>query len=189
MVASPSINRLVFDRRIGRNGGIRDRSTDFQFSNRANARGHESDRFGQIEVDATFRSGVERRAAADTCSQVDSALQSDRHRVARMGRTVTSLRPTQAEDASARLQQGVRSGRPVMIPGAWELRQRRPIVPASETRTPVLLSHVARSSADRERLEHAREGGGAPSQRRTPQRTILAKMWRSISRPTGAAVV
>ena len=106
-----------------------------------------------------------------------------------MGGTVSSLRPTQAEDASASLQQGVGSGLPVMIPGAWELREHRPIVRAIQTGAPVLLSHDAGSGANRERLEHAREGGGAPSQRRTPQRTILAKMWRYIIRPTDAAVV
>jgi hypothetical protein len=76
-----------------------------------------------------------------------------------------------------------------MIPGAWELRDHRPIVPAIETGAPVQLADDAGSGADRERLERAREGGGAPSQRRTPQRTILAKMWRYIIRPTDTAVV
>jgi hypothetical protein len=80
-----------------------------------------------------------------------------------MGGTVTPLQPTQAADASARLQQGVRSGLPVMIPGAWELRDYRPIVPIIET--------------------------GAPSQQRTLQRTILAKMWRYIIRLTDAPVL
>lgn len=106
-----------------------------------------------------------------------------------MGGTVTSLRPTQAEDASARLQQRVRSGLPVMIPGAWELRDYRPIVPVIETGAPVQLSHAAGSGADREQLERAREGGGAPSQRRTLQRTILAKMWCYIIRATDAPVL
>ena len=106
-----------------------------------------------------------------------------------MGGTVTSLRPTQAEDASARLQQGVRSGLPVMIPGAWELRDHHPIVRAIGTGAPVPLSHDAGSGADRERFERAREGGGAPSQRRTPQGTILAKVWRYLIRPTDAGVV
>jgi hypothetical protein len=106
-----------------------------------------------------------------------------------MGGTVTSLRPTQAEDASARLQQGVRSGLPVMIPGAWELRDYRRIVPAIETGAPVQVSHATGSGADRERLERAREGGGAPSQRRALQRTILAKMWRNIIRPHDAPVL
>ena len=102
---------------------------------------------------------------------------------------MTSPPLTQAEDASAKLQETVRSGLPVMIPGAWELRA-RPIVLATETRAaPVPLSHAAGSGADRERLERAREGGGAPSQRRTLPRTILAKMWRYLTRPTDAPVL
>lgn len=95
----------------------------------------------------------------------------------------------QAEDASARLQQGVRSGLPVLIPGAWELRDHHPSITAIGTAAPTLLSHDAGSGAYRERLEREREGGGAPSERRTPQRTILAKMWHSIIRPTNTAVV
>jgi hypothetical protein len=75
-----------------------------------------------------------------------------------------------------------------MIPGAWELRDRRPIVPAVQASAPGLLSHDAGPRADGERLERAREGGGAPSQRRTSHRTILAKMWRSIIRPTDTPV-
>jgi hypothetical protein len=105
-----------------------------------------------------------------------------------MGGTVTSLRPTQAADASARLQQGVRSGLPVMIPGAWEVRVRRPIVQAADAGG-LLMPRAAAPGNDRERLERAREGGGAPSQRRTPQRTILAKMGRYIIRPTDAPVL
>ena len=79
--------------------------------------------------------------------------------VRRMGRTVTSLRPTQAEDASARLQQQVRCGVPVMIPGAWELPDHRPIVRSIESGAPMLLSHDAGPGADRERLEHAERAG------------------------------
>ncbi len=105
-----------------------------------------------------------------------------------MGGTVTSLQPTQAADVSARLQQGVRSGLPVVIPGAWELRDRRPIVPAIETSAPGLSSHVA-GSGPIVNGSNARERGGAPSQRRTLQRTILAKMWRDIIRPTDAPVL
>ena len=75
-----------------------------------------------------------------------------------------------------------------MIPGTWELRGHCPIVPAIRTLAPVLLSHDAGSGTDLEHLERAREGGGAPSQRRTPQRTVFAKMWRYIIHRTAAAV-
>jgi hypothetical protein len=99
-----------------------------------------------------------------------------------------SSRLTQAEDASTRLQQGVRSGLAVMIPGAWESRNRRPIVAAMETETgvPAPSSHAPGLDADRGRLERAREGGGAPSQRKAPQRTILATIWRYIIRGSDA---
>jgi hypothetical protein len=98
-----------------------------------------------------------------------------------MGGTVTSLQPTQAADASARLQQGVRRGLPVMIPGAWEVRDCRPIVPAIETGTPVRSVLIANDSNVRDRV-------GAPSQQRVLQRTILSKMWHYIIRPTDAPV-
>jgi hypothetical protein len=106
-----------------------------------------------------------------------------------MGGTVTSLSPTQAEETSARLRHGVRGGLPLMIPGAWELRARRPIVQAIDTGAPGQLSHAAGSGTDRERLERALEGGGAPSQRRRPQRMILAKVWRYIVRSTDAPLL
>jgi hypothetical protein len=75
-----------------------------------------------------------------------------------------------------------------MIPGARELRNDRPIVPPTLTGAPASLSDDAGSCTDRERLERAREGGGAPSQRRKPQRTILARIWRYVMRPTDATV-
>jgi hypothetical protein len=82
------------------------------------------------------------------------------------------------------LQQGVRSERALMIPGAWEFRNRRPMVAPIETdaSVPASSSHDPGLDADRERLERAREGGGAPSQRKTPQPTILATIWRYIIR-------
>jgi hypothetical protein len=83
-----------------------------------------------------------------------------------MGGTVMS---THAEDTAALLQQAARSGVPVLIPGAREMRAghppARPIAAAPEPATPPA---PAAAAVDRDRLEHEREGGGAPSQRRHP---------------------
>jgi hypothetical protein len=101
---------------------------------------------------------------------------------------VTSLQPTQAADASARLQQGVRSGLPVMIPGAWEVRDCRSIVPVIEAAALVQSSHAAGSvpiASDSD----VRDRVGAPSQQRIVQRTILSKMWHYIIRSTDAPVL
>jgi hypothetical protein len=107
-----------------------------------------------------------------------------------MGNTVTPSRPTQAEDTSTRLQAGVRNGLPVMIPGAWERRARRPIVQAADPGGVWAASPAAAPAGDRERLERAREGGGALSERPVIQpKTILARMWRFILHPAGAIVV
>jgi hypothetical protein len=76
-----------------------------------------------------------------------------------------------------------------MIPGAWELRDYHRIVPVIETGAPAQLSHAAGSRADRERLERAREGGGATSRQRTLQQTILARLWRYLIRPADAPVL
>jgi hypothetical protein len=103
---------------------------------------------------------------------------------------VTAVRLTQAEDASARLQQGIRSGLPVMIPGAWEPRARRAIVRAADPGGVRATSPAAATGEDRERLERALEGGGAPSERTGGQpKTILARMWRDIVHPAHTVVV
>lgn len=106
-----------------------------------------------------------------------------------MGGTVTSLSPTQAENPSARLQQEARSGLPVMIPGAWEVRARRPILQTADSGGLLVTPRAATPGDDRERLERAREGGGAPSERTGGQpKTILARMWRYIMYPADAIV-
>jgi hypothetical protein len=74
---------------------------------------------------------------------------------------------------------------PVMIPGSFEIRARprfaRPIqspaVPvADDPSTAVAFDHHAR-------LEHEREGGGAPAERAGPRLgTIGARLWRRFRR-------
>jgi hypothetical protein len=83
-----------------------------------------------------------------------------------MGGTLMS---THAEDTAAILQQAAHGGLPVLIPGALERRVGRPTVqPASAAADPVTPHAPATAVFDRDRLEHEREGGGAPSQRRHP---------------------
>jgi hypothetical protein len=76
---------------------------------------------------------------------------------------------THAEDTAAILQQAAHGGLPVLIPGALEVRVGRPIArPASPAAEPAAPHAPAAAVFDRDRLEHEREGGGAPSQRRHP---------------------
>lgn len=100
-----------------------------------------------------------------------------------------TLRSTQATDILVQLQEAARGGVAVMIPGSWESRGLKPIVPAMETSTPMVSPRDSGSITDRERLERAREAGGAPSQRRTSRRTMFSRIWRYIMRPTGVRLV
>jgi hypothetical protein len=87
-----------------------------------------------------------------------------------MGGTVMS---THAEDTVVLLQRAAHSGVPVLIPGAREMRAghptARPTVAAPEAATPPA---PAAGAVDRDRLEHEREGGGAPSARRHPKERV-----------------
>ena len=78
----------------------------------------------------------------------------------------------QALETVARLQQAVRDGLPVLIPGAREIRT------ASADATAIIADPVAASTRaaavfDRLRFEHQ------PEQRK---RTLLARLWRRIFR-------
>jgi hypothetical protein len=76
---------------------------------------------------------------------------------------------THAEDTAAILQQAAHGGLPVLIPGARETRVSPPTGPPTGAAAgPVTPLAPATAVLDRDRLEHEREGGGAPSQRRHP---------------------
>jgi hypothetical protein len=92
---------------------------------------------------------------------------------------------TQA-DATAAILQAARGEVPVMIPGAWEIREARPAAGTIPTDGVFTTPRAAATAGtDRERLEREREGGGAPSQRRpVGQNTRLARLWHVISHPT-----
>lgn len=73
---------------------------------------------------------------------------------------------TNAEDSAALFQEAARGGLPVMIPGAFEKGAWRRSVPAVTGVAESLASRRPAAANDRGRLEHEREGGGAPSQRK-----------------------
>jgi hypothetical protein len=76
---------------------------------------------------------------------------------------------THAEDTAALLQQAAHGGVPVLIPGAREVRAGHPTArPTGAAPAPATPPAPAAAVVDRDRLEHEREGGGAPSQRRHP---------------------
>jgi hypothetical protein len=84
-----------------------------------------------------------------------------------------------AEDTAAALQRAARGGPPVLIPGGLEPRAGRPLVAATTATAVPVTPHAGAATADnRERLEHERAGGGAPSERTgMPHKTMFAKLW------------
>jgi len=73
-----------------------------------------------------------------------------------------------AEDSEIVLQEGARSGRPVMIPGSFEARTGR---------------SAASSSDDAARVTPRMQRAAVP------RRTVLERVWRYIMRPTDTAPV
>jgi hypothetical protein len=94
------------------------------------------------------------------------AEQGAAHRVDAMSRT------TPSEDTAARLQGAEHAAVPLLIPGAYEQHARQAAAPPVDVAAPSASGQATRLQAtpgaavDRERLEHEREGGGAPSQRK-----------------------
>ena len=88
-------------------------------------------------------------------------------------------RSTSAEDTAAILQQAVHDGRPVMIPGAFEVRVSLPRYQTAVA--PIEApSHATPAPVDnRAQLEREREGGGAPAER-TQVRTIFSKFLHAL---------
>ena len=91
---------------------------------------------------------------------------------------VNVLRSTRAADTAAILQRAAHGGLPVLIPGALEMRAGRPTAPSASTSSESVTPHASAAAGDdRERLEHEREGGGAPSERTGRRhRTIRARL-------------
>ena len=106
-----------------------------------------------------------------------------------MGGTVIDIErvPPHAEDTAMILQQAAHGGSPVMIPGAFAMRVSRP--PSRSQATAETVRPQGRAAVDdRERLEHEREGGGAPGERmHVRHRTILERLWQRAFRPTDLA--
>jgi len=78
---------------------------------------------------------------------------------------MTRVNADKAEGTAALLQEAAHGGFPVMIPGGFEKRASRPLVTAIARIAEPAPRGRAAAADDRERLEHEREGGGAPSQR------------------------
>ena len=87
-------------------------------------------------------------------------------------------RSTRPEDTTATLQRAAQGGLPVLIPGALEIRARRPAALRDAAPAATVTLHAAAAPVrDRERLEHEREGGGAPSERTGMRhRSVLARL-------------
>ena len=98
---------------------------------------------------------------------------------------MNGARQSPAEATAAFLVQTERTGSPVLIPGAFEKRAAGPA--PLRSRADVLVTDEAHPmvAADRERLEHEREGGGAPSARAGRRSgTLGARLWHSLLHPT-----
>jgi len=98
---------------------------------------------------------------------------------------VNAHRPTPAENTAAILQRAAHAGLTVMIPGTLEPRVGRPVIRATtvtaESLTPAPRTDHVR---DRERLEHEREGGGAPRERMAGRHEhALARLWQFVFHP------
>ena len=102
-----------------------------------------------------------------------------------MGGTVNAEASTQSVETVARLQNGVRSDLPVMIPGARETRA-APAEPINVIADPVAASARAAAVFDRIRLEREPVSDAA-SHGRT--RRMLARLWRRVYRGPDAAPV
>ena len=92
---------------------------------------------------------------------------------------VNSQRRTAAEGTAAILMEAAHSGVPVLIPGAHEVRVARPGAQPAAAESSAILDDPPDQLHGRGRLEHEREGGGAPSQRQRASRgTPLARLRR-----------
>lgn len=91
----------------------------------------------------------------------------------------------QGEATVSLLQEAHRNGASVPIPGAFEMRVRARAAALSQGIDVRLAPDApATADSDRERLEHEREGGGAPSQRAGTRRgTMGTRLWQSVLRP------
>jgi hypothetical protein len=78
-------------------------------------------------------------------------------------------------------------GSPALIPGAFEIRARPPAGPTIQGPAALVAhrAHAPAAASDHARLEHEREGGGAPSARRGRRPgTMVDRLWRSMLHPT-----
>jgi hypothetical protein len=100
---------------------------------------------------------------------------------------MNSVRRSPAEGTAALLVQANRSGTSVMIPGAFETRvSNAATLPSPRPADAAAIRRAGTIAAfDQERLEHEREGGGAPSEREGRRSgTLAGSLWQSLLHPT-----
>jgi hypothetical protein len=98
---------------------------------------------------------------------------------------MNGARQSRPEVTAAFLVHAERNWSPVLIPGAFEKRAAGPLAPL-RSRADVIVTGQAHPivDADVERLEHEREGGGAPSTRAGKRSgTLGARLWQSLLHP------
>jgi hypothetical protein len=97
--------------------------------------------------------------------------------------SVNACRRTHGEDTATILQEAAHNGTQVLIPGAFELRVSRPeAVQRAPSPRPTVFQGGPSVVTGTERIAIELEGGGAPSQRRTPGRPFIARLLRLLAR-------
>lgn len=94
---------------------------------------------------------------------------------------------THAADTAARLHDATRAGVSLLIPGALERQASQP--PPRPPIAPVASGAPAAVASDRGRLEHEREGGGAPGARSGRPPGFLARLAHCLLYPADLPIL
>ena len=90
-------------------------------------------------------------------------------------------RPTAAEVTAGAIQTAIQMREPLCIPGALDVRVGRPARrPPDATERAAAAERPGSGAPELERLEHEREGGGAPSERRASKHESLFERLRHL---------
>ena len=91
-------------------------------------------------------------------------------------------RPSAAEVTAGTILTAIQTGEPLCIPGALDVRVGRPARQTPDaTERAASAERPASGSPDLERLEHEREGGGAPSERGAAKHeSLFERLWHRV---------